>query len=181
MSQPKVKNEASLDQIENSKRIQESLALHFSSSYPYEIDRKTILEALFIVFENKYNLEWLGDIWNIQLNYDKALILLSDFDFNILQNVIETEEDIIQEKFRIQYKAKIKSKGLIWVIHKNDADHFPSNPHAHELCNNIKLDLSSGRCYRKKEYLFKLKRKDLMSIRNVAIIQHGIELPTLKI
>ena len=106
---------------------------------------------------------------------------MSDLDFRILKGKIETDEDIIPKEYLLQFKVQIKSKGLIWIIHKYDADPFPSNPHAHELVNNIKLDLSTGRCYKSKDYIYTLNIKDLMSIRNKAIDRIGIDLPPLKL
>jgi len=44
-------------------------------------------------------------------------------------------------------EVTIKRDGCIWRIHKNDADPFPSNPHAHNLESGLKLDLSTGELY----------------------------------
>lgn len=181
MKKTEAEVENKIKQIENSTRIQESLVFYFNSNYSWNIDRKTIFEALFLVYADKYDFHWQGDIWDIPLDYDEALNLLSDFDFRILKEKIETGEDIIPKEYLIQYKVQIKSKGLIWIIHKYDADPFPSNPHAHELVNNLKLDLSTGKCYRRKDYKCTLKEKDLISIRNQAIDRIGIDLPPLKL
>ena len=170
-----------MNQIENSTRIQESLVHYFNSNCASDIDRKIIFEALFLVYADKYNFEWLGDLWDIQLDYDEALSLLLEFDFRILKEKIETGEDIIPKEYLLQFKAQIKAKGLIWIINKYDADPFPSNPHAHELGNNIKLDLSTGKCYKRKVYIHTLSKKDLLHIRNKAMNRVGIDLPPLKL
>jgi hypothetical protein len=39
-------------------------------------------------------------------------------------------------------EVTIKRDGCIWRIHKNDPDPFPSNPHAHNIESDLKLDLS---------------------------------------
>lgn len=44
-------------------------------------------------------------------------------------------------------EVTIKRDGCIWRIHKNDADPFPSNPHAHNVESGLKLDLSTGALY----------------------------------
>lgn len=166
-------------QIEESIKIQECLIKHFNSIYPWEIDRKIIFKALLIVLSNRYDFRYIGDLWSIQIDYDESLRLLSDFDFNVLQNEVLTDDSIIPKENLIQFKAEIKSKGLVWIIHKYDADPFPSNPHAHELENNIKLDLSTGKCYRNRKHIYTLKSKDLLNIRNKVINEKGIALPPL--
>ena len=61
----------------------------------------------------------------------------------------------------------IKKDGQIWRIHKNDADPFPSNPHAHNLESGLKLDLSNGKLYYKRSDTGKpISRKDLLAIRS---------------
>ena len=44
---------------------------------------------------------------------------------------------------------KVKVKGECWIIHKNDRDPFPSNPHAHNYDSFAAygLDLGTGRLY----------------------------------
>lgn len=170
-----------INQIENSTKVQESLIHFFNLNRASNIDRRIIFEALFIVYADKYNLEWLGDLWDIQLDYNDAKKLLSDFDFQNLKVKIKTNENIIPKEFLLQYKVKIKSKGLVWIINKYDADPFPSCPHAHQLENNIKLDLSNGRCYRKREYIYTLSEKDLIKIRNMVKNRIEIVLPPLEL
>ena len=116
----------------------------------------------------------------MKIEYKEALALLSDFDFKILKNKIETPIEIIPKDLIMNYKVRIKSKGLIWVIHKYDADPFPSNPHAHLVDSGIKLDLSNGNCYKKRDLLYKLKQKDLLYIRQEAK-KKDFELPKMKI
>lgn len=159
----------------------QSFTSHFASLYSINIQREHIFNALFLLLEDKYKLDWLGDLNSIDIEYEEAANLLSDFDFNTILNTIETCEGIIPDNLLIRYKARFKHKGLIWVIHKNDADPFPSNPHAHQLENNIKLDLSNGKCYKKKELINTIKKKDLLSIRVNAMKVFNGELPLLSI
>src|SRR5207237_6227170 len=35
-------------------------------------------------------------------------------------------------------EAQVKLQGEIWIVHKNDADPFPSNPHAHNYRERLK-------------------------------------------
>ncbi len=79
----------------------------------------------------------------------------------------------------MQFKVQIKSKGLIWIMHKYDADPFPSNPHAHQMGSGIKMDLKNGKCYRKKVFVTTIKKKDLIKIRTQAV--KNFDLPELEI
>lgn len=63
-------------------------------------------------------------------------------------------------------KKRLKVKGEIWEIHKNDADPFPSNPHAHNYEQDVKLHLGTGDLYRNHDIVSKIKRKNLEKIRS---------------
>lgn len=76
-------------------------------------------------------------------------------------------------------EATYKKDGQIWRVHKNDADPFPSSPHAHNLESGLVLDLSSGRLYLGRQDTGKaVSRKDLIALR--ALITH-VQLPPLAI
>lgn len=156
----------------------EDLALHFSRINSKKIEKGDILESLFILLADKYDLLLIAHLWNIPLEYDEALDLLSEFNFQVVLDGIETSSDIIPGGCFRTTKASIKSNGLIWRIHKDDKDPFPSNPHAHLLDGNRKLDLSTGLLYRRTDIVDKIKKKDLLNIRNLAT-QKKIELPPL--
>lgn len=163
--------------IEKLFKTQKSLATHFSALQSLEINQQHICQALFISLDEKYKFNWPGEVWNVDINYDDALLLLSNFDFKGLINQIETEAEIIPFQFLLGQKLRIKSKGIIWVINKYDADPFPSNPHAHQLESNIKLDLSNGKCFIRRDYVHTIKKKDLIFIREEA--SKVFELPSL--
>ena len=165
--------------IEDFYKIQVRLADHFSTLYSKDISREDIFWALFVALEDEEELEWAGDLWDLDLDYNQCLEVLSRFDFNSLNNQIATDEGLIPENFLMQFKVRIKFKGQLWVIHRYDADPFPSNPHAHSLEQNIKLDLSNGNCYRRRRFLHTVKEKDLMAIRELAENVYKGELPPL--
>jgi hypothetical protein len=76
-------------------------------------------------------------------------------------------------------EVTIKKDGCIWRIHKNDADPFPSNPHAHNVESGLKLDLSSGGLYRGRNYTGEnVSKKDLDFIRKQAELKN-VPLPRL--
>lgn len=76
-------------------------------------------------------------------------------------------------------EATFKSDGSIWRIHRNDADPFPSNPHAHNLETGLKLDLRNGLLYLgSKPAGGMFKRKHLLTLRRLAE-EKGFSLPPL--
>lgn len=120
-------------EIDEMYNLQKALAEYFSKKRALNITREDIFNALFILYEEKENLEWLGDVWDLEIDFQTAASILSDFDFFALKNPIETEDIIPRHCLLIETKVQIKNAGRVWVIHKYDADPFPSNPHAHEL------------------------------------------------
>lgn len=158
-----------------------NLSKAFSVANKATIKREDIFDALFLLVSDKENLEWGGDLWDVKLSELEAEALLKDFDFKTLVTVFEVEEDMFLKDYLFQKKVRIKDKGLIWIIHKNDKDPFPSNPHAHNLDQNIKLDLSNGNYYRNRKLLDKLNKKDFLDIREKASKAYNGELPTLAI
>lgn len=105
--------------------------------------------------------------------------LLMTFDFELVRNVIEHETSISRAS-RFQTKIRVKSRGDIWILHQNDADPFPSKPHAHHFDENLKLDLSDGRLYRVRQFKEAIPKKELLEIRKL-FEQRGVEMPTLRV
>jgi len=153
----------------------------FSKERGYSITRKEILEAIYILTDEKNNYDWIGDVYDNSYSLEDIKKLLQNFDFKILENTVESDEDVVPRDLRINYKVRIKVKGGIWVIHKNDKDLFPSNPHAHLLDSNIKLHLGNGDCYRKRKFIYKVDRKKLIMIREKASSMIDYELPVLEV
>lgn len=169
-----------LSKIEKLDNILETLVTHFSLGNS-AIQRGQIFEALFLLLSEEKKIERPSDFWDIDIEYEEAFNLLFDFDFATVFNKVQTSQEIIPEDLLIKFKVRIKSKGLIWAIHKNDADPFPSNPHAHQIDNNIKLDLSNGNCYRMRQHIATIKKKDLVAIRHAASKVFKGKLPNLAI
>ena len=79
---------------------------------------------------------------------------------------IKIENSIVPKELSTDLiKAKVKHKGEIWTIHKNDQDTFPSQPHAHNYDKQFKLHLGNGKLYRKKVQIGSIRNDDLFSIR----------------
>lgn len=93
---------------------------------------------------------------------------------------VEFPESPIPSRCRRRIDEKtIKRDGCIWRIYKNDADPFPSNPHAHNVESGLKLDLSNGRLFFKRTDTGKsISRKDLLFIRS-ELEKNGITLPVI--
>ena len=161
--------------------LQEALSLGLSDAQKINITRENVFDALFLTFENQSNLEWGGDVWDLDLNYDNAFAILKEFDFATLKNQVETVDIIPKEFLLIETKVRIKHSNLIWVIHKADADPFPSQPHAHQLDQNIKMDLSNGKLYRKTQYLHQIPHKEFIEIRKKFSAVYKGKLPQLAI
>jgi hypothetical protein len=156
--------------------------IKFSNSMSYKrVGRREVFDALFVMLTDKDNLEWIGDLWDSKLSKAQAEALLRDFDFDALKKTIEVDEYIFRKHFLYKKKVRIKSKGLIWIIHKNDKDPFPSNPHAHNLDQNIKLDLSNGNYFRNRKLLDKLSKKDFLEIREKVSKVYDGDLPMISI
>ena len=117
--------EKELSVLEKMDETIERLISHFSTIHAGRIKRRQIFEVLFLLFSEKYKLERPGDIWDAEIEYDEALKLLSNFNFDTVFDKIETPQEIIPANFLMEFKVWIKSKGLIWVIHKSDVDPFP--------------------------------------------------------
>ena len=95
----------------------------------------------------------------------------TDFDFG--------ESPIPPNTFRLFEEITFRKDGHVWRSHKNDADPFPSDPHAHNVESGLKLDLSSGRLWcGTRDTRNSISRKHLIAIRNFAE-QNGFVLPAL--
>jgi hypothetical protein len=145
------------------------------------IKRGDIFNALFLLLSDSRDLRWAGDLWNIEITESEIDELLENFDFSILDKTVLTDNQIFPFNVLIQRRAEIKENGMVWIIHKYDKDPFPSNPHAHCIDQNIKLDLSNGKYFRNKALLGKLSKKDLTSIREKANKYFNGLLPELNI
>ncbi len=74
-------------------------------------------------------------------------------------------------------KARVKFKGEVWTIHKNDKDCFPSNPHAHNYDRQVKLHLGDGTLFRNRIEVGSISKKKLKLIRERIKSQTNLKLP----
>jgi hypothetical protein len=176
MTEKEIANEFS--KIEKLDLIISKLENEFSKSVSNQITREHIFEALYLELQNFYDFEHPTELWSIEADFDKLKEVLSNFDFKTVLISIETPIDLIPKDYLVSFKTTIRTNNLIWRIHKNDLDPFPSKPHAHLISSNIKMDLTNGKCYRKKKYINTINRKQLVKIRDIA--KNNFTLPPLK-
>jgi|GEM_PF-1957304 len=62
---------------------------------------------------------------------------------------------------------KCKQRGRIWIVHPNDFDPWPSQPHGHEYERREKLDLSTGEIFSlpSRQLAGRLRPRDLNDVR----------------
>ena len=134
-------------------------AANILSRTPLEVE-----EALVVVL----NLEDQFALLDHKLTADEIVSLLVHFPFSkpTLIACVEFPESIIPEDVPIRLvEALVKHRNEVWLVHLYDADPFPSNPHAHNEENGLKMHLGSGELYRKREKVGKIRWKDLLTIR----------------
>jgi len=93
---------------------------------------------------------------------------------------VKLEESYVPEGTPIAMnEALVRANGEVWEVHKTDADPYPSDPHAHNYNENLKLDFRNGDLWRGSRFLNKsMKPKHLEHLRN-EFEQKGVVLPTL--
>lgn len=114
---------------------------------------------------------------------DQMLVKLENYEFNFPEEIasIKFDSSILPEGVPIRLdEEEVKHKGEIWVIHKNDKDPFPSNPHGHNKETGLKLHLGNGDLYSSKNKPLNkaISKKYLIAIRNKA---KNKTLPTLSV
>ena len=93
-----------------------------------------------------------NELLDRELSEEQIVELLKDFDFKkfhpeVLAE-IELEDGIVPEgTTRLLTEKTVKVKGELWRVHKNDADPWPSNPHAHNYDAGLTLHLGTGELF----------------------------------
>ena len=102
------------------------------------------------------------------LSSEKMIELLKDFSFTKpdILGKIELEDSILPEGTpKLLTEQTVKVKGEVWIIHKYDADPFPSTPHAHNYDSGISLHLGTGEFFKKRQSKGFLACKKLRLVR----------------
>jgi len=163
--------------MEQNELVYREVAVHFANCYNIDIQWQDIANAMDI---HTSLLEHPVEIWDIKVNVEELKKLLADYNF--VNPIVAVDIDIpLPKEIMFQTKVRIKVKGKIYIVHKNDSDPFPSNPHAHIDGQCIKLDLSNGNLYRKRELKGKIEKKELLLIREKLFQLYKGELPIVTI
>ncbi len=153
--------------------------LILNKSSDYAIEAFDIQQALVEKLSLDDEFELLGK----NLKSDIIIEILSGYNFKKFKpaKLLELQlkesilPDVIEQRF---VEAQFKQNGEIWVVHKNDADPFPSNPHAHCYEKGLKLHLGNGKLYLGTKHVGKVSKKQFISLRTKMA---KIKLPTLSI
>lgn len=114
---------------------------------------------------------------------DEIVEQLRDYPFDPplgepLQTITLPKSILPEDWPKLLEEETIPHGGEIWRIHKNDADPFPSSPHAHNLENGLKLHLGTGELFKKRKRVDKIRCKDLKALR--AKVSEKIDLPPIQ-
>jgi hypothetical protein len=134
-------------------------------------------------------LDEIFDLLDRDIDSAQILSLLGDCDFarlrtEILCEIVLDESSIPAGVPLYLTEAEVKMRGERWTINKYDADPFPSNPHAHNYAQNLKLHLGNGDLYqhKKKVPCGRMPRKNLIMLRDLVVQKNmTIALPPLVI
>ena len=143
--------------------------------------RITPEEALIILAnESGYEVdELIAKNWSEEeivsvLRDSKSLRKLPD-----IEAIVQFDESIIPDGIeKALLEQQIKHKGEIWFVHRHDADPHPSNPHAHNYENNLKLHLGNGDLYMVRRKVGSIRKKELLAIREKV---KNLDLPSLDV
>lgn len=144
-----------------------------------EIKEFDVQQALVDKLLLKDEFELLGK----NLKSEEIVNLLSNYNFKKNKPIelleVHLKETILPDNIEQRFvEALIKHGGEVWVVHKNDADPFPSNPHAHCYEKGLKLHLGNGKLYLGAKHVGKISKKKFISLRGK--MKH-IDLPILSI
>jgi hypothetical protein len=130
-----------------------------------------------------YELDDSISLLELDITEDVLVDDLANFDFQMLRPKIIGEIILFDDLFpkniiRLIEEQIIKEKGNKWFVHKNDADPFPSNPHAHNYEKGWTLDLGTGKLYIRRDEVGQISKKNFLKIRKL-LEKKQIALPTL--
>ncbi len=167
-------------EIEDFDNLLEELVTKLSKLRGRIISRELVFNSLVIMFGDEFEIDHPVELWGHPLSKCKAYEILKEFDFDGLEKPIEVDLEFERDQL-FQTKVKIKAAGFQLVIHRYDKDPFPSDPHAHIIGQNLKIDLKNGDCYRSRKFLKRIKRKELLEIREKSKMSFKGILPALEV
>ena len=79
----------SLNKIGNLDKILNQLSEHYSKQKSKPISRGDIFDSLYLCLKDKFNWEHPLDFWDLDITYEEAKSVLSDFDFKTVLFKVE--------------------------------------------------------------------------------------------
>ncbi len=160
----------------------EKLAAVLSTEVKQRISGNDVYYALFMLYGDRLEMEWVMDVLDREMDFDLLLEQLSTFDFALLlaARILFPDAELIEDNWTYQCECQYQIYGVVWTIDEHDAVHLGHSHMRTRLMKIFKLDLSNGRCYRVRQYL-KPFQEDLIEIRNKAAKKFKGELPVLAV
>jgi hypothetical protein len=156
-----MKVESDWVKIENDLR---GFSNEISSRTGKNIDFDQVMSALFKLFQEKFDLLTISDVWD---EFDE----MRDYKTQIIDNLwlfefvdfFFTNEEHGAGPFMLT-KQDIKVKNRVWRMYRNDPDPFPSNPHLHCVDYGHKLNPYNGEIFDNKILIKTISKKHLNRI-----------------
>lgn len=159
------------DDISKSIRALIQAAMESSDALSARVGRKLEYTHIEQALVETLRLDSSVELLRKNLTAEAVTSLLKGYDFNRLFpqliEIISLSHSIIPDETpRKLTEVTIRSKGEVWRIYQNDADPWPSNPHAHNLESGLKLHLGTGELFRGSRFTgHKISAKSLDEIR----------------
>lgn len=143
------------------------------------ITKRDVLEVMLLTAPELRMIEYPGDIWDVEFTLEELEGYVDRAGTFVPIAEVELDEPLIF-KGMFEWKVDVKMKGQRWRVYQNDADPFPSDPHAHNLDQLVKLHFGTGGLYRGRKFEDVLTRKNFLDLRE-RFAAKGIVLPPLEI
>ena len=156
-----------------------ALIEQFNQNEQRTIKTRDVLEVMLLTAPELRMIEYPGDMWDVEFSLEELQGYVARVGSIVPIGEVELEEPLVF-KGMFEWKADVKMKGQRWRVYQNDADPFPSDPHAHNLDQIVKLHLGTGGLYRGRKLKDVLPRKHFLDLRE-RFSAIGIVLPPLEI
>jgi hypothetical protein len=156
-----------------------ALINQFNQNAQRTITTRDVLEVMLLTAPVLQTIEHPVDIWDFEFTLEELQGYVARVGSFVPIAEVELDEPLIF-KGMFELKADVKMKGHRWRVYQNDADPFPSDPHAHNLDQHVKLHLGTGGLYRGRKLKDVLSRKHFLDLRE-RFSAIGILLPPLEI
>lgn len=144
-----------------------------------QLSTRDVMEAMLVTLPELRHVEHSLHVWDTVLDENEIKLLVA-VAASLMPKIEICHESLLDFKGMFLTKADVKMHGEIWRLYRYDADPFPSNPHAHNFRQNVKLHLGNGAYYRARRIMGTMRKKDLVSLRD-AFAEFTIELPPLSV